>query len=64
MREENRLEELLNMLINEELIENWKSLNRLEQYLISILTRQGIENLGRPLNRLEVLLQATLYSST
>lgn len=57
----NRLEELLLKLINGEAAENWQSLNRLEQYLICILTRSGIEQLGTPLNRLEVLLHA-LYA--
>lgn len=57
----NRLEELLNILISGGSAENWKSLNRLEQYLICILTRSGIEQLGAPLNRLEVLLQALYY---
>lgn len=61
MKEESRLEELLTKLISNESIDNWESLNRLEQYLICILTRQGIEALGKPLNRLEVLLQA-LYT--
>lgn len=54
----NRLEELLNKLIHGEAINDWKSLNRLEQYLICILTRSGIEELGEPMNRLEVLLHA------
>lgn len=54
----NRLEELLHKLINGEAVENWESLNRLEQYLICILTRSGIEALGEPMNRLEVLLRA------
>ena len=59
--EENRLEALLNKLINGEASTDWESLNRLEQYLICILTRKDIEILGKPLNRLEVLLQA-LYT--
>ena len=53
-----RLEELLNKLIYGEAVNDWKSLNRLEQYLICILTRSGIEELGEPMNRLEVLLRA------
>jgi hypothetical protein len=57
----NRLDELLNILLHGGGVENWKSLNRLEQYLICILTRNGIEQLGKPLNRLEVLLQALYY---
>jgi hypothetical protein len=56
--EKNRLDELLTALINGEMPENWTSLNRLEQYLVCILTRTGIETLGEPLNRLEVLLSA------
>ncbi len=54
----NRLDELLTMIIEGSAAENWKSLNRLEQYLICILTRSDIEALGTPMNRLEVLLQA------
>jgi hypothetical protein len=54
----NRLEELLNMLIKGSSAEDWKCLNRLEQYLICILTRSSIEALGEPMNRLEVLLRA------
>lgn len=54
----NRLDELLTKLINGEGAENWECLNRLEQYLICILTRKGMEELGAPMNRLEVLLQA------
>lgn len=54
----NRLEELLDKLIHGEAATDWKSLNRLEQYLICILTRSGIEELGEPMNRLEVLLRA------
>lgn len=56
--EKNRLDELLTAIINREPQENWNCLNRLEQYLICILTRQGLEDLGEPMNRLEVLLQA------
>jgi hypothetical protein len=56
--EKNRLDELLIALIKGEIPENWTSLNRLEQYLVCILTRTGIETLGEPLNRLEVLLSA------
>lgn len=54
--EDNRLDELLDMLLSGN-ASGWESLNRLEQYLICILTHQGIEELGKPLNRLEVLLQ-------
>ena len=60
--EDNRLDTLLEMLISGD-ISSWKSLNRLEQYLVCILTRNGLEDLGKPLNRLEVLLQA-LYAVT
>lgn len=56
-----RLDELLTKLINGEGVGDWICLNRLEQYLICILTRDGIEKLGAPMNRLEVLLQA-LYT--
>lgn len=55
---DNRLDELLNKLIKGEGVEDWKCLNRLEQYLICILTRSDIEVLGEPMNRLEVLLRA------
>ena len=54
----NRLDELLTKLINGEGAADWECLNRLEKYLICILTRTGIEELGEPLNRLEVLLRA------
>jgi hypothetical protein len=57
----NRLDELLTKLINGEPAEDWKSLNRLEQYLVCILARSNIEQLGKPMNRLEVLLQALYY---
>lgn len=57
----NRLDELLTKIINNEGAEDWECMNRLEQYLICILTRTGIEKLGTPMNRLEVLLQA-LYT--
>lgn len=53
----NRLEELLTALITGQ-IQDFTPLNRLEQYLICILTRTGLEELGEPLNRLEVFLQA------
>jgi hypothetical protein len=60
--EENRLDELLTKIINGN-FDEWESLNRLEQYLVCILTRKDIESLGKPMNRLEVLLQA-LYAVT
>jgi hypothetical protein len=56
--EKNRLDDLLTAIINGEAQENWTCLNRLEQYLICILTRKNIEDLGEPMNRLEVLLRA------
>ena len=55
--EDNRLDALLSQIINGD-FSNWESLNRLEQYLVCILTKKGIDVLGKPLNRLEVLLQA------
>jgi hypothetical protein len=61
-QEKNRLDMLLNSLIKGESVDDWKSLNRLEQYLICILTRQGLEELGTPMNRLEVLLQALYFA--
>ena len=54
----NRLDELLTKLISGDGAADWQCLNRLEQYLICILTRSGIEELGEPMNRLEVLLRA------
>ena len=54
----NRLDELLTMIIEGNSAEHWESLNRLEQYLVCILTHSGMESLGTPMNRLEVLLQA------
>ena len=61
----NRLEDLFTALLNNgdtsELEKDWNKLNRLEQYLICIINRSGIERMGEPLNRLEVLLQ-TLYN--
>ena len=53
-----RLDELLTMLAEGKTPEHWESLNRLEQYLVCILTRTGLDELGAPMNRLEVLLQA------
>ena len=53
-----RLDELLTMLIEGKAPEKWESLNRLEQYLVCILTRSNIKDLGAPMNRLEVHLQA------
>lgn len=55
--EQNRLDQLLTKLLEGDTSE-WQSLNRLEQYLVCILTQTGIEELGAPMNRLEVLLQA------
>ena len=57
MTEQNRLDQLLTKLLEGDASE-WESLNRLEQYLACILTHSGIEELGKPMNRLEVLLQA------
>ena len=57
MTEQNRLDQLLTKLLEGDTSE-WKSLNRLEQYLVCILTHTGIEELGEPMNRLEILLQA------
>jgi hypothetical protein len=57
-----RLDTLLTKIVNNEPIDDWECLNRLEQYLVCILTKTGIEALGEPMNRLEVLLQA-LYEN-
>lgn len=56
--EKNRLDDLLTAVLEGTAPENWICLNRLEQYLICILTHKDIETLGEPLNRLEVLLRA------
>jgi hypothetical protein len=56
--EVNRLETLLTSIAEGKQIEDWECLNRLEQYLICILTRKDIEVLGSPMNRLEELLTA------
>lgn len=57
--ETNRLDTLLTNIIENKQIEDWKCLNRLEQYLVWILTRQEDQKpAGEPLNRLEVLLSA------
>lgn len=61
MAEQNRLEILLNKLINGEQVGDWECLNRLEQHLVCILTRSGFDKLGAPMNRLETLLQALYY---
>ena len=62
---ENKLEELFDRLLNDgdasALLAEWDKLNRLEQYLVCILTKSNIERMGTPLNRLEALLQA-LYN--
>ena len=58
--ETNRLDILLTSLANNTPIEDWKCLNRLEKYLIGILTKDRaiLDDLGTPLNRLEELLVA------
>lgn len=62
---ENRLEQLFAALLENgstsELEKDWDNLNRLEQYLICIISKSGIERMNQPMNRLEVLLQA-LYN--
>lgn len=55
--EENRLDDLLTKLINGD-TSDFEPLNRLEQYLFYILAGKDITELGKPLNRLEALLQA------
>ena len=65
-REINRLETLLTKIIKNEAAEDdWECLNRLEKYLICILTRKKDEfdKLGEPLNGLEYLLRE-LYNVT
>lgn len=61
MSKANRLEELCNLLINNKSADDWVCLNRLEEYLVCILTKQGLDRLGDPMNRLEELLQALYY---
>ena len=62
---ESRLEQLFKALLEggstAELEKEWDSLNRLEQYLICVINKAGIERMGEPINRLEILLQA-LYN--
>ena len=62
---DNRLEQLFSTLLDggstAELEKEWDNLNRLEQYLICIINKKGIERMGDPMNRLEILLQA-LYN--
>lgn len=55
---DNRLDYLLTALANGETIDDntWESLNRLEQFLVCIITGKEVSELGEPLNRLEALL--------
>jgi len=55
---DDRLDLLLKAIAKNELIENWDSLNRLEKYLVCIMTSDSnkLKELGTPLNRLEELL--------
>lgn len=59
---DNKLEELFNKLLENgdttELEKEWNKLNRLEQYLVCIISKSGIDRMGEPMNRLETLLQA------
>ena len=63
---ENKLEMLFTKLLESgdttELEKEWEDLNRLEQYLICIISKTGIERMGDPKNRLEILLQ-TVYNN-
>lgn len=58
----NKLEELFNKLLENgdttELEKEWDKLNRLEQYLVCIISKSGIDRMKEPMNRLETLLQA------
>ena len=58
----NKLEELFTKLLENgdttELEKEWDKLNRLEQYLVCIISKSGIDRMGEPMNRLETLLQA------
>lgn len=59
---DNKLEELFVKLLENgdttELEKEWEKLNRLEQYLVCIISKSGIDRMGEPMNRLETLLQA------
>ena len=59
---ENKLEALFAKLLENgdttELEKEWDKLNRLEQYLVCIISKSGIDRMGDPMNRLETLLQA------
>lgn len=59
---DNKLEELFAKLLENgdttELEKEWEKLNRLEQYLVCIISKSGIDRMGEPMNRLETLLQA------
>ena len=59
---ENKLEELFNKFLEDgdvsSLEKEWDNLNRLEQYLICVISKSGISRMGQPMNRLETLLQA------
>lgn len=59
---DNKLEELFAKLLENgdttELEKEWDKLNRLEQYLVCIISKSGIDRMGEPVNRLETLLQA------
>lgn len=59
---DNKLEELFAKLLENgdttELEKEWDKLNRLEQYLVCIISKSGIDRMGEPMNRLETLLQA------
>lgn len=59
---DNKLEELFAKLLKNgdatELEKEWEKLNRLEQYLVCIISKSGIDRMGEPMNRLETLLQA------
>ena len=54
----NRLEFLMQKLINGETVDGWKSINRLEAFLVGIINKSDITYLGEPLNRYEELLIA------
>ena len=59
---DNKLEEFFTKLLENgdttELEKEWEKLNRLEQYLVCIISKSGIDRMGEPMNRLETLLQA------
>ena len=55
--EKSNLEYLLEQLINGEGLTDFVPRSRMEEHLLAIINNTGIENLGSPRSRAEVLLQ-------